>query len=282
LVFVCDSDSSPLHGAASHGRLALSRCFILNGADLLATNIDGDTPFDRANVGRRFHIADYILTVAYKDQVVEREGNRSIHAILEVAGYRYLVEEEESEEEQENEEESVQQQQHILQVSLPIGKLTIDQFRVLLRSFDGVLMRQPDITGMLPFHIACQTATPVKILKVLFQEFPGALQIADNSGSVPLHVAFQADVPSLAVLRFLVQRDPAAVRALDNEGALPLHRLCGSNPLCNTVEFLMGAYEGSISVRTHNGDLSFMVACQTRASLSVMLILLRMSAGLTL
>jgi len=83
--------SSPLHEVAVQGFLVLVQEFIQHGADLLATDEDGDAPFDVAGRMGEGEIADYILTVAYKDQVLEKEGNRSIHAILDVAEYRYLV-----------------------------------------------------------------------------------------------------------------------------------------------------------------------------------------------
>jgi len=88
---------SPLHWAARSGyqSLAVIQEFIRNGAVLLATDKNGDTPFDLARTDGR----DYILTVAYKDQVVEYEGNRSIHSILEIAEYCYVVEEDEWEDE---------------------------------------------------------------------------------------------------------------------------------------------------------------------------------------
>jgi len=136
-------------------------------------------------------------------------------------------------------------------------------------------MRQHDNTGALPFHVACRTAAPVEILSLLLQEYPGALHVTNNNGSFPSHCACQANAPSLAVPQFLVEREPAAVRALDNTGALPLHRLCGSNPLDNALALLLDAYEGTIFVRTYTGVSPFIVACQTRAPLSVMLILLR-------
>jgi len=263
--------NTPLHSFAATTELEFARELIQHGADLVATDNDGKTAFDRANMsGRRgaVAVANYILTSAYKDQVVALDGDRAIHAILEDAQYRYLV------------EAPVQQQQRqrqTLQIQLPVGKLTVDQFRALLRSFNGNRMRQRDTnTGATPFHVACRSAAPVEILELLWELYPDAGNSADNSGSLPLHCACQADVPSLAVLRFLLERNPAAVRALDNSGALPLHRLCRrANPDDNAVRLLLAEYEGSVSVRTNNGDLPFTVACKSRASPSAVLILLK-------
>jgi len=270
---------SPLHEAAARGQLPLVREFIRHGADLLAANEDFKTPFDLVAHFDLFNqTMDYILTVAYKDQVVEQEGNRSVHAVLEAAEYRCLVVEDElsEEEESDEDEEEPAQQQQTLEIQLPIGRLTFVQFRALLRSFDGNLMRQQDNnTGAIPFHVACRTGAPVEVLELLLQEFPFAVRIADNRGSLPMHVACSADAPSRAVLQLLLEQNPTALHALDHTRALPLHCLCASKPPVDAVELLLRAYHGSITERNNNGDLPFIVACKTRASESVMLTLLR-------
>jgi len=206
---------------------------------------------------------------------LEREGNRAIHSILEVADCRYFVEEDNSEEEEDNDEESVQQQKQTLRVYLPIGKLTLDHFRSLLQSFDGNLMHQQDDTGAVPFHVACRTDAPVEVLELLLQEYPGAVRIADNRGSLPMHVACSADAPSRAVLQLLLDRSPTALHARDHSVALPMHCLCASDPPVDAVALLLRENHGSISKRNDNNDLPFTVACKTRASLGVLLVLLR-------
>jgi len=260
-----NNDQSPLHVVALQDSRALAQEYVQHGADLLAVDDDGDTPYDLAED----EVAYYILTEAYKDQVFEDEGNRAIHAILEAAVYRDLVEEDGMDEEEEDDDE-----EELCPVELPVGKLTFDEFRDLLLSFDGNLMRQQDNTGATPFHFACGTAAPVEILEPLLAMSPGALNIADNSGALPIHCACQAESPSLAVLRFLSEQDPASVRALDNAGYLPLHHLCGAKPPEDCVKLLVAEYEGSPSVRANNGDLPFTVACKTRASPGVCSILL--------
>jgi len=136
-------------------------------------------------------------------------------------------------------------------------------------------MHQPDATGVLSFHFACQAGAPVEILNFLLQEHPGALRITDSSASPPIHFACQGDAPQLAVIRFLLEQHPEAVRACDNAGALLLHRLCESNPPDNTVQFLLETCEGSLSTKTNNGDVPLMVACKMDASQSVVQFLLR-------
>jgi len=257
---------TPLHkvlDTVHHGRsLENIQELIRHGADLLATDGRGRTPFDIANFAGA---TDYILTVAYRDQLVNQEGNRAIHAILETAEYRYVVV---------NQQQQQQQQRQTLQIQLPVGRLTTDQFRALLRSFGNNFMSHADNTGAIPFHTACRNEAPVEILDLLLHAQPGALTVTDNSGFLPLHSACRTAAP-VEILKFLLQRDPASVQVRDNAGALPLHRLCGSKPTVDAVELLLKAFEGSISVRMNNGDLPLMVAYKTRASLDVCLVLLR-------
>jgi len=261
---------SPLHSAAARS-LAIFQLFMerRHGADILTVDQDGYTPFDRTYG----EAADYILTVAYREHVIEHEGNRAMHAILEAAQYRYLVDEDDSDSEEDDAEEP------LLQVRLPLGRLSIHGFlslvRALLRSFDGNPLLQPNNTGALPFHVACRSGAPVEILIVLLEEYPEALNIADDNGSLPIHFACQANNPSLAVLKFLLERIPGTIFVRDNTGALPLHRLCEAEPSKDSMVFLLEAYNGSVSVRTNSGDLPVMLACTARASQSVVGILLR-------
>jgi len=244
---------TPLHAAADWHTSVVIRELLQHGADLLAVDDYGHTPFDRASTNNISHpqTSNYIITSSYNNLLVARHGNQAIHAALEVAQYRCVV-------------QQYPRRRTLLRVQLPVGTLAFDQFRALLQSFDINFLRQRNNNGAIPFHVACRTAAPVEILDLLLQEFPGALRIADNSGSLPIHVACQANAPSLA-----------AVRARDHTGALPLHRLCSSNPAVNTVELVVNAHEGSLSARTNSGDLPFTGACKTGASLSVVYRLLR-------
>jgi len=209
--------NSCLHAAVSkHGDVEVARYLLENYPDanfLAKTDNEGGTPFDDAIAEDQDESAYYILTVAYKSQVLERKGNQAIHAILEVAEYQYLTEEEEEEDDEdeqeeywylmegeeeeegenhEDEQELVQQQQQTLRVYLPVGKLTVDNFRELLLSFDADLMCQRDNTHAFPFHVARRTDAPVEILNLLLEvDDPGTLHIADFSNSLSSQSSFQ-------------------------------------------------------------------------------------------
>ena len=162
-----------------------------------------------------------------------------------------------------------------LQVQLPLGKLTLDHFQTLFQLFPANSFRSGDNDGALPLHIACQLGAPVEILRLLVQKYAAALQTTDNNGDLPLHAACRAAAPSLDGIRFVVEQDPNAVQAANNAGALPLHLLCGSRPPVQTVQYLLGLFQGALAIRTNAGDLPLMVACKASSSESVLQVLLR-------
>jgi len=266
---VDEDGATPFDVAVAKGNNKLAD-YLLTCFDLLAVDDDGNTFFDRNRALEYYYEgSSHHILLYYTEQLVERQGDRAIHSILEAAEYSYVF----------TDGESVEQQQPTLQVQLPIGRLDFDHFQHYLKEFfDRTLMHKQDITGATPFHFACRDAVPVEILSFLLDLFPEALKIADYSGCLPLHCACQAAAPSHAVLQFLLQRDPEAtthILARNNKGELPLHLLAGANPPDNALALLLEAEKGSIKVATNSGDLPLMVAFKARASLSVAYRLLR-------
>ena len=164
-------------------------------------------------------------------------------------------------------------------IILPLGKLTLDHFRILLHSLDHLMTRTQDDSGMLPIHIACQTKAPVEVLALILEHDPTTLHIADSNGNLPLHECCCGDVVDSSV-RFIVEQGGVGTLAARNshEGALPLHILCGStNPSLRTVQYLIQSFPGSVEARTNEGLYPFMIAaCESStASLSVVYELVR-------
>jgi len=71
-----------------------------------------------------------------------------------------------------------------------------------------------------------------------------------------------------------VKKDTNAVQTANNDGALPLHLLCATRPSVQTVQYLLGLFEGALAVTTHAGDLPLMVAGKLSSSESVLQVLL--------
>ena len=250
-------DETPLHWACSGGHLDVVQELVAHGADLYVTAVDGVTAFDFSRNNWQRNVVDYLLR-AYVEKVTASDGSQAIHAILQAATFSYIA------------------ARPPLQVQLPFGKLTLDQFQTLLRLLPRDSFRSQDYNGQLPLHIACRVGAPVEILHLLVLAYAPALQTTDSNGGLPLHAACQADAPSLESIRYVAGQDPNAVQAANNDGALPLHLLCGSRPSVQAVLYLLGLFEGALAMRTHHGDLPLMVACKTAVSESVIQILLRM------
>ena len=254
------SGCTPLHWACLNGHVDVVQELVARGADLFVTAANADAAFNLACRFYRNNIIDYLLH-AYADKVSTGEGLQAIHSILQAATFSYVA---------------AYPPALSLQVQLPLGNLTLDQFQTLLQLFPANFFVVQTMTGQLPLHIACRVGAPVEILRLFVQAYAAALQTTDNSGGLPLHAACQADAPSLESIRYVVEKDPNAVQAANNDGALPLHLLCGSRPSVQTVQYLLGSFEGALAMRTHQGDLPVMVACKTSSSESVIQILLTM------
>jgi ankyrin repeat protein len=163
---------------------------------------------------------------------------------------------------------------------LPLGKLTLNHFDMLLHSLDPELIRNRDDSGMLPIHIACLTDSPVEVLAVLTEMDPTTLQIADDSGALPMHLLFCSNWPvEYASVRYLVEQAGVATLAARNrDGAMPLHVLCESNsPTLRIVQFLIQSFPASVAAQTNSGQYPFMIAADetSTASLSVIYELVR-------
>lgn len=216
------------------------------GADMLATDAAGDTPFAFAyrddqiyggHLARTAAIVQYYLT-HYATTVFQREGDFSLHSILRAAAYSFT--------ERPNVLEPFAPPARArppalsLHVTLPLGKLSTEHMRTLIdlfQSFDANLIhsRNHGNAGSSPFHTACRTETPVEILRILLQH--GGV----NMLAVP-----------------------------DLEGALPLHVLCESNPSVEAVTYLLQSYRTAVTTRTRDGALPFVVASLADATPDVL------------
>jgi len=65
-----------------------------------------------------------------------------------------------------------------------------------------------------------------------------------------------------------------AVQTANTDGVLPLHFLCGSRPSVQTLQYLLGLFEGALGVMANAGDLPLILACKASSSQSVLQVLL--------
>lgn len=268
-----DAGFVPLH-CAEH--LEVAEELIHHGASIFERTNDNRTPFDVAFSNNRTAVYQRILQ-HYQEKVLENHGRLSFHAIfkevefVETGNKKY--------------------------VSLPVGKLTIqltlESFLPFLLSHHPDMIRAQDSHRAMPLHIAIQNpAIPTEIVRWLIKRDVSTLQHADSAGRLPLHLACHARAP-VETLQLLVQQTGAdagtMVRARDRNGALPLHLLLSPPAISSVggtatttvkldpVEYLLKAHPQSAESRNSQGELPVMLACQSRAPLDVLFLLLKAS-----
>ena len=272
-----DTGSTPMHHAVTDGDPFICELLLNHGSSLVGSDPRHGKIFDFAVRVNQAAVVEYFLQ-RYAEEATEREGSHAIHAILRAATYSHTG--------------AFHRPLRLLRVQLPLGMLTVDHFRMLIRSFAPAnLIRRRDDDGALPLHVAAGEDVPDEILHVLAHEYPVALHTRDYSGGVPLHAACRTVVPSsLDTIRLLVELDPAAVQAPDNDGALPVHVLCGSNPPDGAIGYLVqervaalrflvehGGID-TLSTPDRKGDLLIHIASRSNAPVEVIKYLLQPSA----
>ena len=267
---LCEYKQTALHHAAGSSRIDVVRELIVeHNANVFAVDKNGKTPFDL--VDARYSSAEdsrAFLIECYSNTVNQEHGRLALHAVLKAAEYSII------------EEWDFHPPQNPLRICMQLGKLTLNQFRILLSALDTALIHNRDDSGKLPIHMACRNKAPFEVLLILVEMDPTTLQLADKSGALPIHTLCGSRAPTeYASVHFLVELGGVGTLAARNQdGALPLHVLCGSTyPSLRIVQYLIHSVPTSVTVQTNAGQYPFMLAASdtSEASLSVVYALLR-------
>jgi hypothetical protein len=258
-----------LHFAAKSGIIETMRELIVeHNANMYAVDEDLKTPFDLVQVQSSNSAAETsaFLIECYGKTLTQKHDCLALHAILGAAAYSFI------------EKWDVRPPLNPLRIKLPLGKLALHHFRILISTLDAELIRNRDEFGKLPIHIACREKAPLEVLAVLVEIDPVTLHMADYTGALPLHDCCCGAVDDSS-LRFLVEQGGVGtLAARDRQGALPLHLVCDStNPSLRTVQYMIQLSSGSVAAQTNAGQYPFMIAaCESStASLSVVYELVR-------
>ena len=115
------------------------------------------------------------------------------------------------------------------------------------------------------FHRACYNKkVTLEIVQLLYNTFPGALQLRDNYGWLPIHNLCcnkdLDDTASIDILRFMLEIDPTLTREVAGDaGWLPVHYAVANKSTAFCKE-LINAYPESLRVASYNG-LPIHLAC---------------------
>ena len=115
---------------------------------------------------------------------------------------------------------------------------------------------QGENSSCLPIHFAsAQKSTPVSTINVLVTAYPASLLAKESiAGRLPLHMAVLKGSASLAVVQYLVEAEPSALEVADQEGNLPLHIAAMNGGSNAVIQLLVRAYPKACSVANKRSE----------------------------
>ena len=125
----------------------------------------------------------------------------------------------------------------------------------------------PHVSSQNPLcvHRACfnMNAT-LEIIKLLYNTWPGALQLRDDNRYLPIHSLCcnieLDDTASLDILQFMLEIDPSLPREVNGYGNLPIHYAAESNKSQAFCKILIDAYPESLRIESGYGWLPIHLA----------------------
>ena len=184
---------------------------------ILARDRDGDTPFDHAERNQPVQA----LNDAYPE--VYLLWDRFGRTPLDLAGIHPAID--------------------FLQTQLEYAE----------QSRNTAFMTTVDENGWLPLHHALEDNASLGSIKLLMRSNPAAVQVADQKGVYPLHIACKFS--SVKVVKYLVDLDGDSLNNVDANKDSPLHYACHRGN-CDVVKYLLEANVPSVSERNNDNRLA--------------------------
>jgi len=144
--------------------------------------------------------------------------------------------------------EAIVQDEEILRLAIAEDRLVDAAQDFLAKQLDYAaqasnlqLVITQDEDGLLPLHKALLDVAPLGSIKLLLlaQADPDTLQIPDNSGSLPLHIACKHC--DHTIVKYLVDLDMRSLLVADHNGDTPLHCACLAANY-DVIELLLAQY----------------------------------------
>ena len=118
---------------------------------------------------------------------------------------------------------------------------------------DMTAMTTADDNGWLPLHRALKDNVPLGSIKLLVRGNPAAVQVSDQNGVYPLHIACKFS--SVKVVKYLVELAGDSLNNVDAKNNSPLHYACRRGN-CDVVNYLLEANVPSVSERNNEKKLA--------------------------
>jgi ankyrin repeat protein len=117
---------------------------------------------------------------------------------------------------------------------------------------DMTAMTTVDENGWLPLHHALKDNASLGSIKLLVRGNPAAVQVADQNGACPLHIA--CEFSSVKVVKYLVELAGDTLNNVDANKDSPLHYACREGNL-GVVKYLLERNAPSVSDRNNEKKL---------------------------
>ena len=118
---------------------------------------------------------------------------------------------------------------------------------------DVTAMATGDENGWLPLHHALKDDAPLGSIKLLVMSNPAAMQVSDQNGVNPVHIACKFS--SVKLVKYLVVLAGDTLNNVDANKDSPLHYACRGGNL-NVVKHLLEANVPSVSERNNDNKLA--------------------------
>eukprot|EP00984_Skeletonema_dohrnii_P017669 scaffold8108_cov118-Skeletonema_dohrnii-CCMP3373.AAC.2 len=119
----------------------------------------------------------------------------------------------------------------------------------------------------LPIHVACKNGQSVEVIDALIEAYPDGLQEKNRGGLLPIHVACE-NGQSVEVIDALIEAHPDGLKGLevpDNYGRLPIHVACmRAEQSFEVIDALINAYPDGLKKRDGMERLPIHHACHAR------------------
>jgi ankyrin repeat protein len=113
-----------------------------------------------------------------------------------------------------------------------------------------------------PLYIFCSSNSGVILLTTRFFYSREVLEVKDNKGNLPLHLACFNKNATSDLINELIMLYPLALKIPNDEGNLPLHMACAGKTKEEVIRKLLEETPNALSIKNNDGGLPLHVACE--------------------
>ena len=215
----------PLHNACQYGNSALAESLLAKGADVLRRSKAGNAPIHIACMNRHLKCLKVLLDCSRCDANQRNaDGERALDILCKMGKF---------------------EDRHV------------EFLRVLVRCD----INQARSTGVTPLHIACKNSN-VHVIQLLLKENCNYVNVLDNHGDTPLHIAVESVKRTVEMVKCLLEIHTCNPNLKNKLGYTPLHVACRLNNM-EVIDMLIANKRCDVNIQNDNGNTALHIAAYT-------------------